>query len=285
MLRRPGVLAALACGCALAAVALWFAANDLAAGRELDATLRDGIYGLFPNLSRELLRGARSLADTLPFAIGAAALVALAWLRGGRPFALCAALVLLAANVVTQLVQPALAGVRHVDLGAARLHFAGSWPSGHAVAAMLLALGAIVVASPRLRPVTALVGVAYALGVGGALVALGTHLPSDVLAGYLVAGAFTAAGAAAYAALRHRAVPAPKRAPRSVGSARSPLVAPALGALAALAVLATGVGKALVTRRDEVAHAIDNVPLALGATAALAVVVALGAGAALALRR
>jgi hypothetical protein len=50
-------------------------------------------------------------------------------------------------------------------------------------------------------------------------------------------------------------------------------------------VLATGVGKALVTRRDEVASAIDKVPPAIGPTAALTVVVVLGAGAALALRR
>jgi membrane-associated phospholipid phosphatase len=284
MLRRPGVLAALACACAIATAALWIAVNDLAAGRALDAALRDGIDGLFPNLNPDLLRGVRSLADALPFAIGAAALVALAWLRRGRAVALGAAIVLLVANVATQLAQPALAGSRHVDPGAAQLHAAGSWPSGHAVAAMLLALGAIVVAGARLRPATALVGLGYALGVGAALVALGGHLPSDILAGYLVAAAFTAGGAAAYSRLHRRAAPAPARA-HAVGSARSPLVAPALGALAATAVLAMGVGKALVTRPDEVAHAIDNVPLAPAAAAALAVVVALGAGAALVLRR
>ncbi len=90
MAHRPGVLPALACACAcaIATAALWFAVNDLAAGRELDAALRDGIDGLFPTLNADLLRGARSFADAPPFAIGAAALVALAWLRGGRSFAL-----------------------------------------------------------------------------------------------------------------------------------------------------------------------------------------------------
>jgi len=283
MLRRPGVLLALACGCAIATVALWFAANDLAAGRELDATLADDLDGLFPSSSHELLQGASSLADLLPFAVAAAALVALAWLRAGRPLALCTALVLLAANLVTQLLQPALSGVRHVDLSGTQLSGAGSWPSGHGVAAMLLALGAIVVAGPRLRAVTALAGLGYALGVGVALVALRGHLPSDILAAYLVAAAFTAAGGAAYAVLCRRA-PAAEREP-GLRPARSPVVAPALGALAAVAVLATGAGKALVTRRDEVASAIDKVPLALGATAALAVAVVLGAGTALVLRR
>jgi membrane-associated phospholipid phosphatase len=284
MRRRHGVLPVLAGACAIATVVLWLAANDLAAGRALDATLGEDISGLAPHARAELLRGARSLADTLPFTVGAAGLAALAWLRGGRPLALCTALVLLAANVVTQLLQPALAGARHVDgLGVARAHDLGSWPSGHAAAAMLLALGAIVVAGPRLRPVTALVGLTYALGVGGALVALGSHLPSDVLAAYLLAAAFTAAGASAYGGLRRRREA--RAAAADPGASRSPVVAPALGALAAIAVLATGIGKALVTRRDEVAGAIDGVPAAVGAAAALAVVVALGAGVALVLRR
>jgi membrane-associated phospholipid phosphatase len=279
MLRRPGVLLALACGCATATVALWFAANDVAPGRELDASLADDLYGLFPRSLHELAQGASSLADPLEFAVAAGALVALAWLRAGRPLALCTALVLLAGNLVTQLLQPALSGARHVDLSGTQLSDAGSWPSGHGAAAMLLALGAILVAGPRLRAVTALAALVYALGVGVALVALRGHLPSDILAGYLVAAAFTAAGAAAYAVLR-----SPEHEPGR-GPERSPVVAPALGALAAVAVLATGVGKALVTRRDEVASAIDKVPLALGATAALTVVVVLGAGTALVLRR
>jgi len=278
MLRRPGVLLALACACAAATVALWFAANDVAAGRQLDAALADDLYGHLPRWSDELLQGASSLADPLPFAVAAGALVALAWLHAGRLLALCIALVLLAANVATQLLQPALSGSRHVDLSATRLPDAGSWPSGHGAAAMLLALGAILVAGQRLRAVTALVGLGYALGVGIALVALDAHLPSDIVAAYLVAAVFTAAGAAAYAVLR-------RHAPQAEPGARSPLVAPALGALAALAVFATGVGKALVTRRDEVASAIDKAPLALGATATLTVAVVLGAGAVLVLRR
>jgi undecaprenyl-diphosphatase len=283
MLRRPGVLLALACGCAIATVALWFAANDVTAGRALDAALAEDLYGLFPRSGHELLQGASSLADPPAFAVAAGALVVLAWLRAGRPLALCTALVLFAANLVTQLLQPPLSGARHVDLSGTQLSGAGSWPSGHGAAAMLLALGAILVAGPRLRAVTALAGLVYALGVGVALVALRGHLPSDILAGYLVAAVFTAAGAAAYAVLRGRA-PAPEHEP-GARPQRSPLVAPALGALAAVAVLATGVGKALLTRRDEVASAIDKVPLALGATAALTVVVVLGAGTALVLRR
>jgi len=194
--------------------------------------------------------------------------------------AVVAALVLVSANVATQLTQPLLIERRQVDLAGTALEGSGSWPSGHAMAAMALALVAILVAGPRLRPVTAVVGLGYALGLGAALVAAGGHLPSDVLAAYLVAAAFTAAGAAVYSALRRRGVPE-----RSVRASRSPRVAPALGALGAAAVLATGVGKALVTRRDEVASALERAPLLFGAGAGLAVAVLIGAGAILVLRR
>lgn len=278
MARGTAVAAALAAICALAVVALWFAANDLAAGRELDAAIGDAVHTGLADFSRELLKGVVSLADTLPIAVGSLALAALAWLRGGRRLALVAALVLLAANVATQLTQRALIESRRVDLTGTALEGSGSWPSGHAMAAMALALLAILVAGPRLRVLTAAVGLAYALGLGLALVALGGHLPSDVLAAYLVAAAFTLAGTVAYATLRED--------PRTeAAGARSPRVAPALGALAASAVLATGIGKALVTRRDEVARALDQVPLALAGATGLTIAVLIGAGAVLALRR
>ncbi len=271
---RPAVPAALAGACAIAVVGLWLGANELAAGRELDARAGAQLERLLLPIDRELLKGASSLADTLPFAVGAAALAALAWLRGGRRLAVPIALVLLLANVVAQVTQIALRGAQQPAFPAGSAA-EGSWPSGHAAAAMLLALGAIVVAGPRLRAVTALAGLAYALGVGVALVGLGGHLPGDVLAGFATAAAFTAAGAALLAR-------GPQ--PSTAGSSRSPLLAPALGALAGAAVFATGLGKALVTRRDEVA-AVAHAPLVLGAATALTLLVALGAGAALALRR
>ena len=284
MTRGTAGPAALAGSCALAVVALWFAANDLAPGREFDAALADAAHTGFAGFNQELLKGASSLGDTLPIAVGSLALAALAWLRGGRRLALVVALALLAGNVATQLTQPALIEARHVDLTGTALEGSGSWPSGHAMAAMLLALLAILVAGPRLRVVTALVGLAYALGLGTALVALGGHLPSDVTAAYLVAATFTLAGAAVYAALRDDRE-SDGACARTRTRTRSPRVAPALGALAAAAVLATGIGKAVVTRRDEVARALDQVPLVLAGAAALTVAVLIGAGAVIVLRR
>jgi hypothetical protein len=59
------VPAALAGVCALAVVALWFAANDFAAGRELDAAVGDELHTALAGLDVALLKGASSLADTL----------------------------------------------------------------------------------------------------------------------------------------------------------------------------------------------------------------------------
>jgi hypothetical protein len=64
---------------------------------------------------------------------------------------------------------------------------AEAFPSGHATAAMSLALAAILVAPARLRPLVALVGAGFALAVGFAIVSLDYHFPSDVAGGYLVA--------------------------------------------------------------------------------------------------
>ncbi|MBW3537691.1 MAG: hypothetical protein KY395_08025 [Actinobacteria bacterium] len=61
---------------------------------------------------------------------------------------------------------------------------------------------------------------------------------------------------------------------RTTGSGWTMVIVSGLvGALGAAAVLATGIGKALVTRRAEVAAALDQEPLLLGAAAALTVLV------------
>ena len=67
----------------------------------------------------------------------------------------------------------------------------GSWPSGHATAAMSLALCAALVAPRRLRPIVAVAGAAFAVAVGYSTLTLIWHYPSDVLGGFLVAGTWT----------------------------------------------------------------------------------------------
>jgi hypothetical protein len=161
--------------------------------------------------------------------------------------------------------------------------YTGSWPSGHATASMSLALCLVLVVGPRLRPLAALVGATYAIGVGYALVALGWHLPSDVLGGYLVAASFTLVGAAALAALEtRRPLPAARRraGPReAIPWAGAAAFAAVLAALAALALALARQYPQLVTATARHAETL------LVASVIGALGLALTAGLAVALRR
>jgi membrane-associated phospholipid phosphatase len=73
---------------------------------------------------------------------------------------------------------------------------APSWPSGHTSIAVSLGLALVLAAPPVLRPAAALVGAAYAAGVGLSLILLGWHFPSDVVASFFLCGLWAAAIAA-----------------------------------------------------------------------------------------
>ena len=60
-------------------------------------------------------------------------------------------------------------------------------PSGHATAAMSLAMAGVLAAPRRGRLAAAVIGSALALGVGAAVIVVHWHYPSDVVAGYLLA--------------------------------------------------------------------------------------------------
>jgi membrane-associated phospholipid phosphatase len=75
---------------------------------------------------------------------------------------------------------------------------------------MTLALCAVLVAPPALRAAAAMLGGAFAVGVGYAVLVLGWHYPSDVLGGFLVAGLWTSL---AVAVLHRVEAPEPARRP------------------------------------------------------------------------
>lgn len=132
-----------------------------------------------------------SLANPVPYAIAGAALVGVALARGRRVLAAAVPVVLVGAELMAQALKQLLAHPRGSEAFAAGHIAPASWPSGHATAAMALALCAIAVAPPRARSAVALGGAAYALAVGYAIVARASHFPSDVLGGYFVAGLWT----------------------------------------------------------------------------------------------
>jgi membrane-associated phospholipid phosphatase len=135
------------------------------------------------------------LLDPVLFTIWSLALVAIAVARGRPRVALAAAVVLAFAPITADRLKPLLA-YHHAHV--ARLyHGYASWPSGHATAAAVLALCAVLVAPRRLRSIVALAGAAFALLIGVALLIDAWHMPSDVLGGYLMAALWTALAVAA----------------------------------------------------------------------------------------
>ena len=282
MTRRPLTLLILALACALGALAVWLAAFAIPAGQRLDGSALAAFAVVAQPRLEPSIQGLAGLANMLPLMIIAATLVGVALLRRRWLMAALVPLILLAANVFTQLVKPGLAHPRIVELSGIEGTYPASWPSGHSTVAMSLALCAVLVAGPRLRPFVAVLGAGYAIAVGYSLVALGWHLPSDVLGGFLVAATFTLLGAAALARLEPQpqaaAAAAPRRRRAGVPSA---LVMPAVVAVTAVVLGAL----ALLAHNPSAANYVSGSFAAVLAAISIAVLgVALTASLTLALR-
>ena len=218
--------------CALALVLVWVVAALVPAGHIKDAillrhfTLLSGPHvGAAANALLDLL-------DPLPLAVIGAALVAFGLARGRRREAAAAGAIVLLSPVSAELLKPLLAHA-HARVGAVHIG-AASWPSGHAAAALALALAAALLAPRRARALVGALGVAFALAVGCALLIQAWHMPSDVLGGYLTAALWTALAVAALrAAARRRPGPAESAAELSPSPGRAspdPTAAPSFRA-------------------------------------------------------
>jgi membrane-associated phospholipid phosphatase len=201
------LLAALACLVGL--VVTGVLALAVPAAHQRDAAMLHGFVGLDRASVHRAIMFLAHLGDTLPYACAGLLCigVALARRRGWR--ALAVACLLLVTGVSTQVLKHALAQPR-IEHWLPEQVATNSWPSGHSTAAMTLALCAILVVPPALRAATALLGGAFAVGVGYAVLVLGWHYPSDVLGGFLVAGLWTSL---AVAALDRVEAPEPARRP------------------------------------------------------------------------
>lgn len=156
----------------------------------------------FMSLDREsiyyTISAVAHIADPAPYGVLGVLLIGVA-LAQGRARAAAAALVVLLGTAVTTdyILKPLLAAPRFAAVLGSRQVPDASFPSGHATASMALALCAILVATPRLRPYVAALGAVFAIAVSYAFLTLGWHYPSDVLGGYLVSAAWTGAAVAA----------------------------------------------------------------------------------------
>ena len=183
---------------AVAGVALlaltWYLAHYVGLLKRADVNILKG----FAQLDRPGLDGVTNLiaglCDPQHYVFLAVIPVAMALIRRRPRVAMMVLGILLAANETTQLLKPLLAAPRDYvywdPIGTA------SWPSGHATAAMSLALCTVIAAPARRRPAVAAAMTAFAIAVCYSFLELGWHYPSDVFGGFLVAATWTLLGVA-----------------------------------------------------------------------------------------
>jgi membrane-associated phospholipid phosphatase len=276
---RRAIGAAVALTVLLAAV---YAAIHAELVQRADVSILHGFIDLgdHPRI-RSLALDLTGLCDPDPYVYLCVIPIAVALLRRRIWVALAIVGILLGANVTTELLKPLLDVQRSYSFPGAP--GTGSWPSGHATAAMSLALCCVIAAPGRLRPATATLGALFAVAVSYSFLALAWHYPTDVLGGFLVASIWTLLGVAAiWTAQSHRA-PQSAQAHRpgrpTIWAALGPPSAVLLAAVALVALVA------VAQPHDVVSYARLHKAFMIGAGGIGALALALATGVMLALRR
>jgi membrane-associated phospholipid phosphatase len=271
-------------GATVAAVLLlltWVLAFHVGVFERADRSILGGFADLDRPRVDSIATFIADLCNPKPFVYLAGAVLMIPVVRRRPRVALVIALILFGANFTTQLLKPLLADPRAVPSGVRQIGSA-AWPSGHATAAMSLALCLVLAVPARLRPAAATLGAAFAVAVSFSFLTMSWHYPSDVFGGFLVATVWTLLGVAALFWLRARF---PREEPTEVArrtSIREALRPPAAAALGAL-VLAGLVG--LARPHAVISYAQAHTAFVVGAGAIAAAGLMLVTGLMLALRR
>jgi membrane-associated phospholipid phosphatase len=269
--------------CLVLLLVTWYAAHYVGVVKRADVSILNGFGELHRARLDSLTRFVAQLCDPHPYVVLAAMPVLVALARGRPRVAITLGAIMLAANETTQLLKPLLAGPRDTVLWDPIPN--ASWPSGHATAAMSLALCAVIAVPARRRPVVAAVMSGFAIAVCYSFLELGWHYPSDVFGGFLVAAAWTLLGAAGLAMYEARRPIAAREATATDWPAFSIVEAltPAAVLLLASAILA---GLILLARPHAVLdYTRAHETFVIGAAAIAAVGLTLASGLMLLLRR
>ena len=135
------------------------------------------------------------LFNPAPFAVLSGSIIAGGLIARRPRAALAAAATMYGAAVTTQILKPALAFQRDFPAG----HSMGpiAFPSGHTTAVMSLSLALVLVSPPRLRPLAVAAGGLLTVATVFSLLMLGSHYPSDIVGGLLVATTWACVASAA----------------------------------------------------------------------------------------
>jgi membrane-associated phospholipid phosphatase len=214
-------------------------------------------------------------ATPLPYVLLGAAFVCVALARRRPRLALAVPVAMAAASGTTELLKQAGRVRLAAALGPYDQISVPSWPSGHATAAMMVALSAVLVSPPLLRPLAALLGSALAVAVSYSILILTLHYPSDVLGGFLVSGTWMSLTLAALWSSERRLVPQ-----HSIDEGAAGL----RSALAPAALAAAGLAAAVVTGLVVSTHVHASGSLLVGASAIAIIATAMTGGLVVALR-
>jgi membrane-associated phospholipid phosphatase len=242
MPRRAGLaLLGAAAGVALLIIT-WYATFHAGIVERADQSIYRGFADLQRPRINSVAQFIADLCNPQPYVYFAAVPVVVALVRRRPRVAFGIGAILLGANLTTQLLKPLLAEPRAASLiGGLKPVAPASWPSGHATAAMSLALCLILAAPARRRPFVAALGAGFAVLVSYSFLTLGWHYPSDVFGGFLVAAVWTLLVVGALFALE-AARPAGARGESSrqlsVREALGPVALALLGAAAAAGLVA-----------------------------------------------
>jgi membrane-associated phospholipid phosphatase len=276
---RTSLLAALLA--AFGAWLVWLETYRIDLTSWFDRGVQAGFIGLDDTRVGEAADVTVHLGDPIPFALMSLALIGIAVARRRPRAALMAAAILGGANVTTQILKRVTEGPRAYDLATWSGGMGAElWPSGHTTGAMTLALCLVLIVPRRLRPLAAAVGGCFAVAVVYSLMVLGWHLPSDSVAGLLVATSWTfLVLAAARLAERRRPAPVRREPPLSPVAVLWPVVAVSVFAVVAVFAIAA-------SRPDQtLGMAAAHTSFVLGAPLLGALALALAGGVALSLRR
>jgi membrane-associated phospholipid phosphatase len=240
---RPALVAALGAFAALALTGVL--AHRSPAAQSSDAEGLRGFHSLDYGPFSPVAEAVAHLGGPAGYALGGLLLVLLA-LGSRRPRVAAAVAVVLAGTAAsTRLLKPLIDTPRYGPDG--RQLFLEAWPSGHATAAMTLALCGVLVAPAAVRGLAALLGAAFAVATAFAVLVLARHLPSDIVGGFLMAAGWALLASAALQGAQERwpsgtrayMLPSWAERARRAATARGTVLAAGAGGLALVPVIAT----------------------------------------------
>jgi undecaprenyl-diphosphatase len=176
--------------CVAGLLAIWVLAYYVAPFEQLDETVLNAISTPSGSLVHDLAFAVQHLVDPICWIVAAALAYLLALLQSRRDHGLFAVAQIAGTAVLVLSLKLVFEHDRPLSIPADEFEWspiAKAYPSGNSAGALALAMAFLATVPDSWKRPTAFAGGAFALAVGGGLLVLNYHYPSDILGGWLVA--------------------------------------------------------------------------------------------------